>query len=203
MVGLAAATLALAVGLTQGLGVLPGISRSGSTILSSNVNVASDWLTSQGSAYTLQTFIHEIGHALGLPDVYSEEWEATVDERAEKQCAPLRDDPWLLGYFLANEPRVPEAIRTEMSRWGLARDEFVDNGNWPHQIYVREARRMVGEYVMTEHDCLVTRDTPRSVGMGSYTADSHNVQRYVTAEGFVQNEGDVGVHLPGPYRRAP
>jgi len=105
-----------------------------------------------------------------------------------------------LMYFLANEPRVPEPIRTEMSRWGLARDEFVDNGNWPHQIYVREARRMIGEYVMTEHDCLGTRDTPRSVGMGSYTADSHNVQRYVTAEGFVQNEGDVGVTLPGPYR---
>jgi hypothetical protein len=59
---------------------------------------------------------------------------------------------------------------------------------------------MIGEYVMTENDCLGTRDTPRSVGMGSYTADSHNVQRYVTAEGYVQNEGDVGVRLPDPYR---
>jgi hypothetical protein len=105
-----------------------------------------------------------------------------------------------LMYFLANDPRVPVALRDQMSQWGLARDEFVDNGNWPHQIYVREARRMIGEYVMTEHDCLGTRDTPRSVGMGSYTADSHNVQRYVTAEGYVQNEGDVGVRLPGPYR---
>jgi hypothetical protein len=105
-----------------------------------------------------------------------------------------------LMYFLANDPRVPETIRDEMSRWGLAKDEFTDNGNWPHQIYVREGRRMIGEYVMTEHDCLGARDTPRSVGMGSYTADSHNVQRYVTAEGYVQNEGDVGVRLPGPYR---
>jgi hypothetical protein len=105
-----------------------------------------------------------------------------------------------LMYFLANDPRVPEALRDEMSQWGLAKDEFVDHGNWPHQIYVREARRMIGEYVMTEHDCLGNRDTPRSVGMGSYTADSHNVQRYVTDEGFVQNEGDVGVRLPGPYR---
>jgi hypothetical protein len=103
-------------------------------------------------------------------------------------------------YFLANDPKVPDAVRNEMSRWGLAKDEFTDNGNWPHQIYVREARRMIGEYVMTENDCLGTRDTPRSVGMGSYTADSHNVQRYVTAEGHVQNEGDVGVRLPGPYR---
>ena len=59
---------------------------------------------------------------------------------------------------------------------------------------------MIGEYVMTEQDCLSERDTPESVGMGSYTADSHNVQRYVTPEGWVQNEGDVGVRLPGPYK---
>lgn len=105
-----------------------------------------------------------------------------------------------LMYFMANDPRVPADVRKQMSEWGLARDEFADNGHWPHQIYVREARRMIGEYVMTEHDCLGTRDTPRPVGMGSYTADSHNVQRYVTAEGYVQNEGDVGVKLPGPYK---
>jgi len=105
-----------------------------------------------------------------------------------------------LMYFLANNPRVPEKIRTEMSRYGLAKDEFTGNGNWPHQLYIRESRRMIGDYVMTEQDCLSTRDTPRSVGMGSYTADSHNVQRYVTGDGFVQNEGDVGVELPGPYK---
>ncbi|MCP5116713.1 MAG: FAD-dependent oxidoreductase, partial [bacterium] len=105
-----------------------------------------------------------------------------------------------LMYFLANDARVPEKIRTEMSRWGLAADEFTDNGNWPHQSYVREARRIPGEYVMTEHDCLSTRETPQPVGMGSYTADSHNVQRYVTADGHVQNEGDVGVKLPKPYK---
>ena len=86
-----------------------------------------------------------------------------------------------------------------MSRWGLAKDEFVDNGNWPHQIYVREARRMVGPYVMTEKDCLCQTETPQSVGMGSYAMDSHNVQRYVTADGFVQNEGDIGVSPPYPY----
>ncbi len=105
---------------------------------------------------------------------------------------------WL--YFLANDLRVPAKIRAEMSQWGLARDEFPHNGNWPHQIYVRESRRMIGRYVMTEQDCLSTRETPESVGMGSYTMDSHNVQRYVTPEGFVQNEGDVGVELPRPYK---
>ncbi|MFO7901372.1 MAG: FAD-dependent oxidoreductase [Pirellulaceae bacterium] len=104
-----------------------------------------------------------------------------------------------LMYFLANDPRVPEDVREPMSRWGLAKDEFTDNGNWPHQIYVREARRMIGAYVMTEHDCLCRADTPKSVGMGSYAMDSHNVQRYVTAEGFVQNEGDIGVRPPYPY----
>ena len=87
-----------------------------------------------------------------------------------------------------------------MAKWGLAKDEFVDNGNWPHQIYVREARRMVSDYVATELDCRRRRDTPQSVGMGSYNMDSHNCARYVTPEGFVQNEGDVQVSPGGPYR---
>lgn len=104
-----------------------------------------------------------------------------------------------LMYYLANDPRVPDDVREPMSRWGLARDEFLDNGHWPHQIYVREARRMVGPYVMTEHDCLCRVETPKSVGMGSYAMDSHHVQRYVTADGFVQNEGDIGVSPPYPY----
>lgn len=104
-----------------------------------------------------------------------------------------------LMYFLANDPQVPQDVRTAVARWGLAKDEFVDNGHWPHQIYVREARRMIGEYVMTEHDCLSTKVTPQPVGMGSYTMDSHNVRRYVTPEGLAQNEGDIGVHVPKPY----
>lgn len=104
---------------------------------------------------------------------------------------------WL--YFIANDPRVPEDVRSAMNRWGLAADEFTDNGHWPHQIYVRESRRMIGDYVMTENELLRRRPTPNPVGMGSYTIDSHNVQRYVTPAGFVQNEGDIGVPTPGPY----
>jgi len=104
-------------------------------------------------------------------------------------------------YFVANDPRVPAFIREEMAQWGLAADEFKDNGNWPHQIYVREARRMIGEHVMTEHDTLSKTAVDDPVGMGSYTLDSHNCQRYITPEGFVQNEGDVGVSTKGkPYR---
>jgi len=104
---------------------------------------------------------------------------------------------WL--YFIANDPRVPKDVQTEMQRWGLAKDEFTDNGHWPHQIYVREARRMIGAYVMTENELRKKKPTPDSVGMGSYTIDSHNVQRYITPEGYVQNEGDIGVPTGGPY----
>ena len=107
-----------------------------------------------------------------------------------------------LHYFLANDPRVPEDVRTAYAQWGLAKDEFTDNSHWPHQIYVREARRMVGAYVMTEHDVLKKREVPEPVGMGSYAMDSHNVQRYVKPDGFVQNEGDIGVSAKGPYRIA-
>lgn len=104
-----------------------------------------------------------------------------------------------LMYFLANDPRVPSEVREEASSWGLAKDEFTDNGHWPHQIYVREARRMVGAFVMTQNELQKKRPTPDSVGMGSYTIDSHNVQRYITPEGHVQNEGDIGVPTYGPY----
>ena len=102
-------------------------------------------------------------------------------------------------WFVANDPRVPEDIQTEMQKWGLAKDEFKDNGNWPHQIYVREARRMIGDFVMTENELLKKSPTPKPIGMGSYTMDSHNVQRYVKPDGFVQNEGDIGVSTNGPY----
>lgn len=107
---------------------------------------------------------------------------------------------WL--YFIANDPRVPRDVQEKMRRWGLAKDEFTDNGHWPHQIYVREARRMIGSYVMTENELLKKRPTPDSVGMGSYTIDSHNVQRYITPAGYVQNEGDIGVATKGAYEIA-
>ena len=80
-------------------------------------------------------------------------------------------------------PARARAGARRVGKWGLAKDEFVDNGHWPHQIYVREARRMVSDYVHTEHDCRRTRATPEPVGMGSYNMDSHNCQRYVTATG--------------------
>lgn len=105
---------------------------------------------------------------------------------------------WL--YFIANDPRLPADVRDKFAKWGLAKDEFQDTGNWPHQMYVREARRMVGKYVMTENELVKRRATPEPVGMGSYGIDSHNIQRYITPEGYVQNEGDIGVSTNGPYQ---
>ena len=104
-----------------------------------------------------------------------------------------------LMWTLANHPRVPVRVRKEVSRWGLAKDEFVDNGNWPHQIYVREARRMVADYVVTEHDCRRRVVANDPVGMGNYNMDSHNTGRYVTTEGTVKNEGNVEGSPRGSY----
>ncbi len=132
-----------------------------------------------------------IGMNYDYPEATYERRRAILQEHERYQKG------WL--YFVANDPRVPQDVRDAMSKWGLAADEFVDNGNWPHQIYVREARRMIGQHVMTENELLRRRPTPESVGMGSYTIDSHNVQRHITADGFVQNEGDIGVPTPGPY----
>ena len=104
-----------------------------------------------------------------------------------------------LMWTLANHPRVPSDIREEVGKWGLAADEFTSNGNWPTQIYVREARRMTGEYVMTENDCRRLTIVKDPVGLGSYQMDSHNVQRYITKMGCVQNEGNIEVSTKGPY----
>lgn len=125
--------------------------------------------------------------------------EATYERRREIIKDHENYQKGLL-YFVANDPRVPAEIRTKMQKWGLAKDEFTDNNNWPYQFYVREARRMIGEYVLTENDAMSKTVVPKPVGMGSYTLDSHNIQRIVTSEGFVQNEGDVGVHPHKPYQ---
>lgn len=124
--------------------------------------------------------------------------EASYERRREIE---LEHEHWQRGlmWTLANHPRVPDHVRREVSRWGYAKDEFTDNGHWPYMIYIRVARRMVSDYVMTEHDCMGRRVCDDSVGMGSYTMDSHNVQRYVTPGGWVQNEGNIETPTPGPY----
>lgn len=102
-------------------------------------------------------------------------------------------------YFMANDPGVPAETRAEMSRWGLCKDEFAGNGHWPREMYVREARRMVSDFVMAEPHLRGTTPTPRPIGMGSYNMDSHNVQRIVDARGFARNEGNIEVDPGGAY----
>lgn len=104
-----------------------------------------------------------------------------------------------LMYFLSHDAQVPAEVRNKMQQWGLAKDEFTDNGHWPRQLYIREARRLHGQFVMTEAHTLGKAAVPQPIGMGSYMLDSHNTQRYVTAEGYVQNEGDIGVEPDRPY----
>jgi hypothetical protein len=101
-------------------------------------------------------------------------------------------------YFICTDPRVPKDLQKAMNAWGLPKDEFVDNGHWSHQLYVREARRMIGTHVITGHDLLDELPAKKSIGMGSYGIDSHNTQRYIDADGFVQNEGDAGIKVR-PY----
>jgi hypothetical protein len=104
-----------------------------------------------------------------------------------------------LMWFLANDPRLPEKVRSEVSRWGLCKDEFTDSGGWPHQLYIREARRMISDYVMSQHNCQRRKIAEDPVGLAAYTMDSHNCQRYVDASGHVRNEGDVQVGGFPPY----
>lgn len=125
--------------------------------------------------------------------------EATYEKREEILEEHINYHKGLL-YFWGHDESVPEQLRVNIKKWGLAKDEFVDNDHWPYQIYVREARRMIGEFVMTENEILGKKKVSQPIGMGSYTMDSHNVQRYITKEGYVQNEGDLGVDAEQPYQ---
>lgn len=96
-------------------------------------------------------------------------------------------------YFLAHDPQVPQQLRKEVNTWGLAKDEFTDTDHWPFQLYIRESRRMIGQYVMTQKDVQTDRTKVDAIGMGSYNMDSHNFERVVAADGSVQNEGDTEI----------
>lgn len=135
-----------------------------------------------------------IGMNYDYPEASYERRKEIVKEHVNYQMGLL--------YFIATDPRIPKEVQEEFNQWGLAKDEFKDNGHWPHQIYVREARRMIGQYVMTENEIMGRKTITEPIGMGSYTMDSHNVQRYITPDGFVQNEGDVGISSKEPYKIA-
>jgi hypothetical protein len=131
-----------------------------------------------------------IGRNYGWPDGTYAERERIFQDHVSYQQGLL--------WFLANDERVPSAIRAEIGALGLPADEFAETGGWPHELYVREARRMRSDYVMTEHDCRGATAIDDPVGLASYTMDSHNCKR-VVVDGVARNEGDVQVGTPAPY----
>ncbi len=139
-------------------------------------------------------------HAVGS-DFPGTNWdypEATYEKRSEIEKA---HENYIRGFLwtMANSPRVPEEVRAKAATYGLAKDEFTNNGGWPWMLYIREARRMVGDYVMTQHDCDGTRIAPDPVALGSFGMDSHVVQHFVTERGFCISDGVIWRTPPKPY----
>lgn len=132
---------------------------------------------------------------------YGDDWNwATLNHQQREELSAKHRD-WQLGlvWTIQNHPRVPEQTRRAYAKWGLPKDEFADNGHWPYNLYVREARRMRSAFVMTENHCKRKLPIKDPVGLGAYTLDSHNTQR-VVHNGMVKNEGDIQSYLGGkPY----
>lgn len=139
-------------------------------------------------------------HAVGS-DYTGANWdypEASYERRSEIE---KEHQNYILGFLwtMANSPRVPENIRLRTARYGLPKDEFTDNGGWPWMIYIREARRMVTDYVTTQLDCEGKRKAPDPVALGSFGMDSHTVQHFVTERGFCISDGVIWRVPPRPY----
>ena len=124
--------------------------------------------------------------------------EASYEERARIIVRHKQYQQGLM-WTLAYHPRIPAEVRSIVSTWGLCKDEFEDQQGWTPQLYIREARRMVSDHVMTQKHCERLEVVEDAVGLGAYGMDSHQVQRYVDVNGFVKNEGNVEAPVAGPY----
>jgi hypothetical protein len=142
-----------------------------------------------------------IGMNYGV-DKGGKHWNWATLTHAQRDALAAKHAYWQLGliWTIQNHPRVPERVRKNWARWGLAKDEFPGNAGIPYNLYVREARRMASPFVMSEAHCRNDVPIADSIAMGAYTMDSHNVQRLVE-NGFVKNEGDIQKPLrdKGPY----
>ncbi|MEO5714137.1 MAG: FAD-dependent oxidoreductase [Luteolibacter sp.] len=131
---------------------------------------------------------------------YGPGWNWATLDHDQRLALAKQHENWQRGliWTLQNNTRVPLSIRNHYASWGLPADEFTDNGNWPWQLYVREARRMVSNYVMNQHHCSGETLAADSIGLAAYSMDSHHTQRQVK-NGAVKNEGDVQMTVPNPY----
>jgi hypothetical protein len=127
-------------------------------------------------------------------DLPNESWGYPNGTYAERENITARHRDYTLGllWFLGNDMRVPESLRAETKEWGFAKDEFTDTANFPFQLYIREGRRMIGTYLMTEKDCRDENEKPDSIAMGSYMMDCHPVQRVLMPNNDFANEGYMG-----------
>jgi len=131
---------------------------------------------------------------------YGPGWNWATLNHDQRLALAKEHENWQRGllWTLQNHTRVPSSIRNSYASWGLPADEFTDNGNWPWQLYVREARRMVSDYVMNQRHCSGEIVASDSIGLAAYAMDSHNTQRHVK-NGAVKNEGDVQMAVGNPY----
>lgn len=178
-----------------------------------NYELLARWIAAReaaGEKLTLRSFLKYDPLQNGKYD-FNNRWPISTDfiggaddypaaDARERVEIARRHEDYLRGlfHFLATDERSPPAVRAETARFGLCRDEFVDTNGWPHQLYVREARRMVSDFVMTEHHCTGQKVAPHSIGLGAYGIDMHGVRRIVH-RGQPTNEGSNGVSVPQPY----
>ena len=132
-----------------------------------------------------------IGQNYDYPEASYEERKTIIEAHRNYQKGLM----WTLAYH----PRMPKHIRDEVSRWGTSKDEFAREDGWQEQLYVREARRMIGAYVMTQYNCEGLEVAEDAIGMGAYGMDSHHTQRYATEQGWAMNEGNIEAQVQAPY----
>jgi hypothetical protein len=132
-----------------------------------------------------------IGQNYAYPDATYQERDIIIQRHKDYQQGLM----WTLAYH----PRIPEEVRAVVSKWGLCKDEFETNQGWSDQLYVREARRMVSDYVMNQKNCEKLEIVDDAVGLGAYGMDSHHIQRYVDANGHLKNEGNVEAGVSSPF----
>ncbi|MBI5835481.1 MAG: FAD-dependent oxidoreductase [Armatimonadetes bacterium] len=139
-------------------------------------------------------------HAVGT-DFVGANWDYPEADDDTRRRIEQQHEFYIRGHLwtLANHPRVPEVIRQQAARYGLCRDEFAGNAGWPPMLYIREARRMVSDYVMTEADCKAQRSAPEPIALASFGMDSHAVRYFVTAAGFAERDGVIWQVPPHPY----